>query len=69
MLCVELKEYKGLSGFSNKSKDEGAAQDPLGIGNSAFCRRIIVPRVYFFGSTVSFIALPTRNFRVVFAGI
>src|SRR5918994_4776348 len=25
--------------------------------------------IYFFGRTVSFIPLPTRNFRVVFAGI
>src|ERR1043165_1942091 len=28
-----------------------------------------MPKVYFFGSTVSFIPLPTRNFKVVLAGI
>jgi hypothetical protein len=55
--------------YRSDSNDKDAAQDPEGVGEGVSCRKVIVLRVYFFGSTVSFIALPTRNFSVVFAGI
>ena len=39
------------------------------LGAAPLLDKIRVSDSYFFGSTVSFIPLPTRNFRVVLAGI
>jgi hypothetical protein len=70
-------------GFSNKS-DQQASVSAWDIAVSKWKRRLVfLPREtlgrrlceffgwagYFFGSTVSFMALPTRNLSVVLAGI
>ena len=58
------------AGKRNKTyHDEGAAQVRMERGAAPLAGKVKVPGSYFFGSTVSFIALPTRNFRVVLAGI
>jgi len=65
---------KNGQSLEETGQNVSAAPGPLelcasGGALSRWWNQVYTDYIYFFGRTVSFMPLPTRNFKVVFAGI